>query len=191
MAVRKGAILAPKWSPCSATFQGEPFPLHRRRSSERPGAVKGSPLLGNTGRPPHPPRPESLSRWDHYHGCGNGASGFPAMAGRLAARRSDRLPSATGFVPAWWWIGAGNLFIADSGNNAAPPPKCRLLSTPVLQPQYCCRARRGVSKRCTRWRLSSCPLADDAVALSDNSSGLGNHRRRKRCALDNLQLNRR
>ena len=29
-----------------------------------------------------------------------------------------------------------------------PPKKCRLLGTPVLQPQYCCRARRGVSKRC-------------------------------------------
>src|SRR5450631_4277639 len=33
-----------------ATFQVEPFPLDRRFASERPGAVKGAPLLGAAKR---------------------------------------------------------------------------------------------------------------------------------------------
>jgi hypothetical protein len=47
VAVKKGAILAPR---LPAAFQHEPFSLIRRCSSERPGAVKGAPLLGAAKR---------------------------------------------------------------------------------------------------------------------------------------------
>src|SRR5260370_34501584 len=47
VAVKKGAILAPR---LSAAFWNEPFSPPRRCSSERPGAVKGAPLLGAAKR---------------------------------------------------------------------------------------------------------------------------------------------
>src|SRR5450755_4775327 len=42
--------MAAKWSPTWRTVQSEPFPLIRRSCSERPGAVKGAPLLGAAQR---------------------------------------------------------------------------------------------------------------------------------------------
>ena len=47
MAARKGAVLAAVWP----LFRSEPFPLVRGGgASERPGAVKGAPLLGAAER---------------------------------------------------------------------------------------------------------------------------------------------
>ena len=50
VAPRKGAILAPlaPWNAASIWY--EPFAHIRRCSSERPGAVKGAPLLGAAKR---------------------------------------------------------------------------------------------------------------------------------------------
>jgi hypothetical protein len=45
VAVKKGAILAPLAPSGPAAFWNEPFSPPRRRNSERPGAVKGAPLL--------------------------------------------------------------------------------------------------------------------------------------------------
>src|SRR2546428_13845986 len=50
VAVKKGAILAPLAPRLSAAFWNEPFSPPRRCSSERPGAVKGAPLLGAAKR---------------------------------------------------------------------------------------------------------------------------------------------
>ena len=38
--------MAAKWRPAGRAVRSEPFPLIRRRCLERPGAVKGAPLLG-------------------------------------------------------------------------------------------------------------------------------------------------
>jgi len=55
VAVEKGTKMAAKWrlpaEPFRAEpFRAEPFPHIRRRCSERPGAVKGTPLLGAAKR---------------------------------------------------------------------------------------------------------------------------------------------
>jgi hypothetical protein len=50
VALRKGAILAPTWSLCLIAVRKEPFPLPAIGFSERPGAVKGAPLLGAAKR---------------------------------------------------------------------------------------------------------------------------------------------
>jgi hypothetical protein len=42
--------MAAKWRLPAEPFRAEPFPLIRRRCSERPGAVKGTPLLGAAKR---------------------------------------------------------------------------------------------------------------------------------------------
>ena len=46
----KGTEMAAKWHPAGGAVRSEPFPLIRRRCSERPGAVKGAPLLGAAKR---------------------------------------------------------------------------------------------------------------------------------------------
>jgi hypothetical protein len=50
VAVEKGTEMAAKWHPAGGAVRSEPFPLIRRRCSERPGAVKGAPLLGAAKR---------------------------------------------------------------------------------------------------------------------------------------------
>jgi hypothetical protein len=50
VAAKKGTKMAAKWSPTKMAVQSEPFPLIRRGCSERPGAVKGAPLLGAAQR---------------------------------------------------------------------------------------------------------------------------------------------
>ena len=55
VAVEKGTKMAAKWrlpaEPFRAEpFRAEPFPHIRRRCSERPGAVRGTPLLGAAKR---------------------------------------------------------------------------------------------------------------------------------------------
>ena len=55
VAFEKGTKMAAKWrlpaEPFRAEpFRAEPFPHIRRRCSERPGAVKGTPLLGAAKR---------------------------------------------------------------------------------------------------------------------------------------------
>ena len=50
VAVKKGAILAPLAPSGPQAFWNEPFSPPRRCSSERPGAVKGAPLLGAAKR---------------------------------------------------------------------------------------------------------------------------------------------
>jgi hypothetical protein len=42
--------MAAKWSPTRRAVQSEPFPLIKKGCSERPGAVKGAPLLGAAQR---------------------------------------------------------------------------------------------------------------------------------------------
>src|ERR1700681_1954031 len=50
VAVEKGTKMAARWRPATGAVRSEPFPLIRRRCSERPGAVKGAPLLGAAKR---------------------------------------------------------------------------------------------------------------------------------------------
>jgi hypothetical protein len=50
VAVKKGAILAALAPTVPAAIKTEPFSLVRKRSLERPGAVKGAPLLGAAKR---------------------------------------------------------------------------------------------------------------------------------------------
>jgi len=47
---KKGTKMAAKWSPTRRAVQSEPFPLIKKGCSERPGAVKGAPLLGAAQR---------------------------------------------------------------------------------------------------------------------------------------------
>ena len=50
VAAKKGTILAAMAATGPQTFHLEPFPLDGRAFSERPGAVKGAPLLGAAKR---------------------------------------------------------------------------------------------------------------------------------------------
>src|ERR1035441_3301048 len=50
VAAKKGTKMAAKWSPARGAVGSEPFPLLRGRCPERPGAVKGAPLLGAAER---------------------------------------------------------------------------------------------------------------------------------------------
>jgi len=50
VAEKKGTKMAAKWCPARVAVLSEPFPLIRKRCSERPGAVKGAPLLGAAKR---------------------------------------------------------------------------------------------------------------------------------------------
>jgi hypothetical protein len=50
VAAKKGAKMAAKWFPARGAVRSEPFPLLRVRCPERPGAVKGAPLLGAAKR---------------------------------------------------------------------------------------------------------------------------------------------
>ena len=50
MAAKKGTKMAAKWSPDTGAVPIQPFPLLRGCCSERPGAVKGAPLLGAAKR---------------------------------------------------------------------------------------------------------------------------------------------
>src|ERR1035437_3257431 len=51
VAAKKGTKMAAKWSPARGAVRSEPFPLLRSCCPERPGAVKGAPLLGAAKRP--------------------------------------------------------------------------------------------------------------------------------------------
>jgi hypothetical protein len=42
--------MAAKWSPARGVVRSQPFPLLRSSCPERPGAVKGAPLLGAANR---------------------------------------------------------------------------------------------------------------------------------------------
>jgi len=46
VAEKKGTKMAAEWYPAWLAVLSEPFPLIRKRFSERSGAVKGAPLLG-------------------------------------------------------------------------------------------------------------------------------------------------
>jgi hypothetical protein len=50
VAAKKGTKMAAKWCRPGGAVRREPFPLVRRCCSERPGAVKGAPLLGAAKR---------------------------------------------------------------------------------------------------------------------------------------------
>src|SRR5260370_11386661 len=50
VAAKKGTKMAAKWSPAWGAVRSEPFPLLRSCCPERPGAVKGAPLLGAAKR---------------------------------------------------------------------------------------------------------------------------------------------
>ena len=50
VAEKKGTRMAAKWCPAWVVVLSEPFPLIRKPCSERPGAVKGAPLLGAAKR---------------------------------------------------------------------------------------------------------------------------------------------
>src|SRR5450432_1994030 len=50
VAEKKGTKMAAKWSPARGVVRSEPFPLLRSSCPERPGAVKGAPLLGAAKR---------------------------------------------------------------------------------------------------------------------------------------------
>ena len=50
VAVEKGTKMAARWRPAGGAGRSEPFPPIRRCCSERPGAVKGAPLLGASKR---------------------------------------------------------------------------------------------------------------------------------------------
>src|ERR1019366_3862432 len=50
VAAKKGTKMAAKWSPARGAVRSEPFPLLGSCCPERPGAVKGAPLLGAAKR---------------------------------------------------------------------------------------------------------------------------------------------
>ena len=50
VAAKKGTKMAAKWSPARGAVRSQPFPLLRVCYPERPGAVKGAPLLGAAKR---------------------------------------------------------------------------------------------------------------------------------------------
>jgi hypothetical protein len=50
VAAEKGTKMAAKWSPARGAVRSEPFLLLRSGCPERPGAVKGAPLLGAAKR---------------------------------------------------------------------------------------------------------------------------------------------
>jgi hypothetical protein len=50
VAAKKGTKMAAKWSPARGAVRSQPFPLLRVCCPERPGAVKGAPLLGAAKR---------------------------------------------------------------------------------------------------------------------------------------------
>ena len=50
MAAKKGTILAAKWRPDQGSRSELAFPSSKKGCSERPGAVKGAPLLGAAKR---------------------------------------------------------------------------------------------------------------------------------------------
>ena len=50
VAEKKGTKMAAKWSPARGVVRSEPFPLLRSVYPERPGVVKGAPLLGAAKR---------------------------------------------------------------------------------------------------------------------------------------------
>src|ERR1019366_10677961 len=50
VAAKKGTKMAAKWSPPKGAVRSQPFPLLRVCCPERPGAVKGAPLLGAAKR---------------------------------------------------------------------------------------------------------------------------------------------